>query len=174
MSEIYNKPSLDGIAVRHFSPEDAIMLAAIAKRAFDTDCLSEEPDADTVPEGYSDPDWYRDLNTDKEQCMVILKDDKIVGGVVVSEEKQENWLERIFIDPEFQQMGIGSYAIDKVENDFYPESKVWKIDSPVNNRGPHEFYMKNGFIKEGLLDDNWLLFVKFKALNNNLKGDKSV
>ncbi|MCP3965407.1 MAG: GNAT family N-acetyltransferase [Lentisphaerae bacterium] len=160
------------LVIREFLPEDAVSLALVAERAFCSDRCDSNINCIECSEEYSNPEWYCGLNADAGKCMVVLKDDEIIGGVVVAEKDDENWVDCIFIDPDYQQRGIGSFAINKVENEFYPESKVWKIDSPVCSRGSHEFYMKNGFIKEGPLNDDWLLFIKFKTLSGNINSGR--
>ncbi len=129
------------------TPDDAKILALISKRAFDNDVLYGAPGPGGPP-GYGSDLWQiRMMITGK--YYKILFDDQIVGGFIVHiMGYQYNELSRIFIDPTFQNRGIGTQAFEFVWTKF-PEVKRWTLGTPAWNRRTRHFYAKVGFVEIG-------------------------
>ena len=53
-----------------------------------------------------------------------------------------------FILPEYQNQGIGYVAIQKVFY-LYPDAKVWKLDTILQEPGNCHLYEKCGFVRVG-------------------------
>lgn len=79
----------------------------------------------------------------------IVKDNKMVGGVIVFKNNNVTYtLGSIFIDPAFQNQGIGQQIILKIEGKF-PNAKKWVLDTPYLSFRNHYFYEKMGYVKTG-------------------------
>jgi len=81
----------------------------------------------------------------------ILVDGKMAGDVSVHQlsEDGSRWIGCLEIIPEYQNGGIGSEMLRAVF-DRYPETKIWELETPVQNKRNCYFYEKAGFrgIKE--------------------------
>lgn len=80
----------------------------------------------------------------------ILKDDnQIIGGMVVTDKENGHYhLGPIFVKSEYQNKGIGSFAMKFIENEF-TNAKKWTLETPYLSYRNHHFYEKHGFIKVG-------------------------
>ena len=80
----------------------------------------------------------------------ILKDDnQIIGGMVVTDKGNGHYhLGLIFVKFEYQNKGIGSFAMKFLENEF-PNANKWTLETPYLSYRNHHFYEKHGFIKVG-------------------------
>jgi GNAT superfamily N-acetyltransferase len=127
--------------------EDAEMLTIISKKAFDSDVEVGAPEPGG-PTGYDSPEAYTRLMKYLESYLILL-DDVIVGAVMVSPKGEEHKLfERIFIDPDYQNKGIGTRTFELI-NDLYPGVKLWTLGAPEWNVRTKHFYEKLGFVQIG-------------------------
>jgi GNAT superfamily N-acetyltransferase len=79
----------------------------------------------------------------------ILVDDLIVGGFVVQLRGYQYYdLARIFIDPVFQNQGIGTWTFEFIWAE-YPDVKLWTLGTPAWNKRNRRFYSKVGFVEKG-------------------------
>ena len=82
----------------------------------------------------------------------IIKDGARVGAINIGhndpEEKKVSFISPLFILPEFQNMGIGYAAIQKVF-EMHPEVKTWKLDTILQEKGNCHLYEKCGFKRIG-------------------------
>jgi GNAT superfamily N-acetyltransferase len=126
---------------------DAELLAELSKLAFGTDIEVGAP-SEGGPLGYDDPKWQtRAMKIMDYYCILFV--DSIVGGVVVGSGGDEHKiLERIFVNPEHQNKGIGSRVMLLIM-DQYPGVKVWTLGAPEWNERTSHFYEKLGFIQVG-------------------------
>jgi GNAT superfamily N-acetyltransferase len=126
---------------------DAERLAELSKLAFNTDVEVGAP-TEGGPPGYDEPKWQtRAMKIMDYYC--ILLDNSIMGGVVVGSGGVEHKiLERIFVDPEHHNKGIGTRAM-QLTIDQYPLAKVWTLGTPEWNERTSHFYEKLGFTQVG-------------------------
>jgi len=85
----------------------------------------------------------------------ILLNGCVVGGLIVwVYEHGRNTLGTIFVDPDFQDHGIGSKAWRLVEGR-HPDATSGTLGTPCWAVKNHHFYVKNGFqkIREHSVDD---------------------
>jgi GNAT superfamily N-acetyltransferase len=78
----------------------------------------------------------------------ILKGRQIIGGLIVFlgyPSPENNILGTIFIDPAYQDQGIGSMAMEFVHKTF--PAKTWLLETPEWATRNHHFYCKNGYRK---------------------------
>jgi GNAT superfamily N-acetyltransferase len=127
---------------------DAEVLTEIQKRTFDDDALCFGGQPAGGPPGYDSADWT--LWAMKTGIYYkILAGDQIVGGVILFDMHRHHFnLGRIFVDPDWQNQGIGSQAIRFVEKTF-PYVKKWSLDTPEWAIRNHHFYEKLGYVKVG-------------------------
>ena len=126
---------------------DAEKLTFLSKLAFHTD-VKVGASSEGGPTGYDDQEWQtRTMEIMDYYC--ILFDDSIVGGVIVGSGGEEHKiLERIFVDPDHQNNGIGTRAMELTMLK-YPLVRVWTLGSPEWNNWTSHFYEKQGFIQIG-------------------------
>jgi hypothetical protein len=138
--------NFDGLSFREFVESDVGLFTQIFKKAFDKDAqihLGENGG----PPGYDNGDfmkqWYLHKNSD---AYAVFKDGKPVGGInVFIKETNENYLGNMFVDSEFQDMGLGLTIWRYIEQK-YPETKRWRTDTPGFSTRNHNFYVnKCGF-----------------------------
>jgi len=83
------------------------------------------------------------------QYYKILVDDQIVGGFIVFRQRPREYeLGRIFVDPDFQNQGIGAQTFEFLWQEF-PLAKQWTLGTPAWNRRTRHFYKKVGFVEVG-------------------------
>lgn len=126
---------------------DAERLADLSKLAFEADIQIDAP-GKGGPTGYDDEDWQtRTMKIMDYYC--ILLDNSIVGGVIVGSGGEEHGiLERIFVNPEHHNIGIGSSAL-KQTIEKYPSVRFWTLGVPDWNVRTCHFFEKLGFIHVG-------------------------
>ena len=125
--------------------EDAKILAEISKRAFDYD-VNYGAKGKGGPPGYDSPEFQaKMIEATVTAYYKILSDDTIIGGFWVRTNRGGRYaLDRIFIEPEFQNQGIGTKAFEFIFEEF-PEAKTWVLDTPAWNQRTRHFYEKIGF-----------------------------
>ncbi len=94
----------------------------------------------------------------------IVTDGRIIGGlIIVKREQGEMHLDVINIDPQYHNRGIGTQAMEFIEQ-AYPAQK-WTLHTPAYAIRNQHFYEKLGYIKmEEEYDDDFLLFAYEKPM----------
>ena len=141
-----------GLQFRDFEETDVTLFTGIMKRAFDEDTRRHLGEASGGPPGYDNGDFLRKWALHKDStAYAIFKDDAqlgvtAIGGVIVwINGNHENFLGNIFVDPDFQDKGIGSLIWRFIEQK-YPETRVWRTETPGFSKRNHNFYVnKCGF-----------------------------
>ena len=86
--------------------------------------------------------------------------DQIVGGVIVFRKgPREYELGRILVDPDYQNQGLGTQAMEFLWEE-YPLAKRWTLGTPAWNHRTRHFYKKVGFVEVGTDGRGGLLFEK--------------
>ena len=125
-------------------PADAVALADISRRAFesDADVGATKPGG---PPGYDTAAWQRSMMTKASAYWKLLLDRQLIGGAIVfSYPRGRYYLARIFLDPDYFRQGHGLRAMDALLA-AYPEARVWRLETPPWNRRTRAFYEKLGF-----------------------------
>lgn len=99
----------------------------------------------------------------------ILSDRKMVGGILIFNNGNGIYtLGAIFIDPAFQDQGIGQQVIRLIEAKF-PDAKKWKLDTPYRSFRNHYFYEKMEYVKTDEVtpdkNDVFKLFIYEKTMD---------
>ena len=136
----------EGLVFEKFVDSDVERLCDIFKRAFIEDSKIHLG-VETGPPGYDDggflKEWYLH---DGVTSFTISKDGILIGGIALwINENNINYLGNIFLDPAYQEKGIGSLIWEFVEQK-YPDTIKWQTETPGFSTRNHVFYVnKCGF-----------------------------
>jgi len=149
---------------------DIPSLTRVMQRAFDHDAQVHLGEERGGPEGYDDGEFFRKwlFSYDESRGFNIFLDGQVVGGFIVwILESRNNQLGAIFVDPYFQDRGVGTQAWKFIEAT-YPDTLSWELGTPEWAVKNHHFYEKKcGFKKvreELVTDHDWLSFIYQKRL----------
>ena len=132
-------------------PEDARTLAFVSGRAFDDDIHYGAPGKGGPP-GYKSDLWQMRMMARGHYYKIILPEagEAIIGGFIVFQNSFGDCeLGRIFIDPEYQNQGIGTQTMAFMESTF-PEARRWTLGTTLWNLRTQHFYEKVGYVKIGM------------------------
>ena len=118
-------------------------------RAFDDDAKKHFGKEKGGPPGYDNGEFFQEWLFGY-QWTVGYKaslDDRIVGAIIVWVfDTGKNILGSIFVDPEYQDRGVGTRTWAFIEST-YPNTKTWQLETPSLATKNHRFYEKYGFRK---------------------------
>lgn len=137
----------EGLQFRDFEEADVALFTSIMKRAFDEDARRHLGEESGGPPGYDNGDFLRKWALDKNSTAYAIYKDSVPIGVVIVwiNGNHENFLGNIFVDPDFQDQGIGTLIWKFIEQK-YPETRVWRTETPGFSKRNHNFYVnKCGF-----------------------------
>ena len=141
------------LAFEQIVEADIPELAEVMTRAFDDDSQKHLGIEKGGPPGYDDGEFFRKWLFGYEQSIgyKIVFEGAIVGALIVWDiEGGHNFLGTIFVDPAYQDRGIGTRAWRFVE-ETYPHAKSWSLGTPVWATKNHHFYeQKCGFRRVGV------------------------
>jgi GNAT superfamily N-acetyltransferase len=154
--------------------KDIPELTKIMTRAFDDDAQKHLGLEKGGPEGYNNGDFFRTWLLPYKESIgyKIVTEGKIIGCIIVwILETKENFLGTIFIDPEYQNQGVGTRTWQFIEKT-YPDTRQWTLETPGWAVKNHYFYeQKCGFtkIKEKVEESSehpGTLFIYQKVMEN--------
>ncbi len=101
---------------------------------------------------------------DNRKYYFIVKDGARVGAINIGckpSDPEEScfYISPIFVLPKYQNQGIGYVAIQKAFS-LYPDAKVWKLDTILQEPGNCHLYEKCGFVRVGeehIINENMTL-----------------
>ena len=144
------------IQIARARPGDAARLADVSERAFHSDVDCGAPGIGGPP-GYKSAEWQRRMMR-LAKYYKILVDGQIVGGFIVFPKEPRCYeLGRIFVDPDYQNQGIGAQAFEFLWKE-YPLAKRWTLGTPSWNCRTRHFYKKVGFVEIGTDGHDGILF----------------
>lgn len=133
-------------------PEDISYITEISETVF-----SCEPDS--APEGFKDPDWYL-RTSDTGYLFKIIFNGTLVGCFAVFKTGQFNFqLDRIFILPGYQGLGIGKKTLQYAVKRF-PEARVWYSDVNPKWSKYSGFLTCCGFFETGFSKNSCTRYIK--------------
>ena len=135
-----------GLSFKEFEDNDVEYFTKIMKRAFDKDSQIHLG-IDGGPDGYENGKFLKKWYLHKDvSSYAIYKDNIAIGGIALwINENHENFLGNIFLIPDFQDKGFGLIIWRYIEQK-YPETKIWKSETPGFSLRNHYFYVnKCGF-----------------------------
>ena len=84
-----------------------------------------------------------------EKYYKIMSEENLAGVLLISYTGREHArIDRLYIDPSFQNKGIGAKALELIEQ-MYPMVKIWTLDTIQKSTRNHYFYEKYGYEKIG-------------------------
>jgi GNAT superfamily N-acetyltransferase len=157
----------EGLQFGDFTEPDVEPFTRIMKRAFDEDARRHLGEESCGPPGYDNGDFLRQWALDPGSSAYTIytesagHDDTAIGdtaidvtgidvtgiGVLVLwiNDNHENYLGTIFLDPDYQDQGVGARVWRFIEQK-YPETRVWRTETPGFSKRNHNFYVnKCGF-----------------------------
>ncbi len=144
------------LTYRPFKPEDVAPLTRIMKAAFDEDSRRHTDQAEGGPPGYDNGAFLRKwaLNRAASSFVVEIGGKAIGAFIVWIRPNRENILGNIFVDPALQDRGLG-VAIWRWIEARYPDTRVWKTETPTfSKRNLHFYRDKCGFEVTGQDNSN--------------------
>jgi len=128
------------------TPADAAILTEVQTRCFDHDTRRYLNQPSGGPPGYDSVGWQIQ-HMQRGMYYKILSDGQIIGGIIVFRLGKGHYeLGRIYLDPDYQDQGIGTQAMGFIESQF-PDAVRWTLDTPVWATRNHHFYEKLGYVK---------------------------
>jgi len=133
-------------------PEDIAYIAEVSESVFSKDISS-------APEGFDNLEWYFNVSTTGYLYKIIFNGE-LAGAFVAFRTGQLNFqLERIFLLPEYQNLGIGKkvlgYALKR-----FPEAKVWYSDVKPSWDKYSRFLTGCGFFESGFITNSCTRYIK--------------
>ena len=128
-------------------PSDIPVLTQVMTRAFDDDARKHLGQEHGGPPGYDDGEFFRTWLLPYEESIGynILLGEAIIGGVIVwILPGGDNILGTIFVDPAYQDRGVGQRTWRFIEAE-YPDAASWRLGTPTWAAKNHHFYVKCGF-----------------------------
>jgi GNAT superfamily N-acetyltransferase len=136
-----------GLAFEEITEDDIPELTRVMTRAFDDDAQKHLGQERGGPEGYDNGDFFRQWLFGYQESVgyKVVSGEEVVGGIIVwILPEDHNVLGTIFVDPEFQDMGVGERTWRFIE-ETYPQTKSWRLATPKWATKNHHFYQKCGF-----------------------------
>lgn len=122
--------------------QDAIVLTAISKKAFDSD-VEVGASQTGGPPGYKSLEFHAKMAAQK-HLYTLYHDGLIAGGAILFKEGTHLHIGRIFIDPEYFRQGLGTKLMKIIEN-LYSDVVTITLDTPLWNVRTNSFYQKLGY-----------------------------
>ena len=137
------------ISFKVLAESDIPEVTLAMKRAFDDDAQKHLGKESGGPPGYDNGDFFRQwlLPYDESVGYKIIAGDEIIGGIIVwILPEGHNILGTIFVDPDYQDQGVGQKTWKFIE-ETYPDTQSWRLGTPSWAIKNHHFYEKCGFEK---------------------------
>lgn len=131
------------------SEADLPRITPVMKRAFDDDARKHLGKDSGGPPGYDNGDFFRTWLFPYQESVgyKVVSGVEIIGGIIVwILPGGDNILGTIFIDPDFQDQGIGWRTWQFIE-ETYPQTRSWRLGTPAWATKNHHFYRKCGFLE---------------------------
>ena len=126
---------------------DIPALTPVMKRAFDDDAQKHLGKESGGPPGYDNGDFFRTWLLPYQESVgyKVISGEIVIGGIIVwILPEGNNILGTIFVDPEYQDLGVGWNTWQFIE-ETYLNTKSWRLGTPVWATKNHHFYRKCGF-----------------------------
>jgi ribosomal protein S18 acetylase RimI-like enzyme len=145
------------IAFKRATVADADELVAVQIAAFHNDALLYPGVEIGGPPGYDSVEHMR-MRIQEAECYSMMDAGRIIGGIVAFDMGHGHvHVGQIFIDPAYQNRGIGTQAMRFLEQTY--AARLWTLDTPTWAVRNQHFYEKLGYVrvKEETLPDITLI-----------------
>jgi ribosomal protein S18 acetylase RimI-like enzyme len=149
------------IEIRPATADDVPALVETQIRAFHDDSrrfgLAVDGSEPGGPPGYDSPEWQTQMMR-RGRYFTIRNSGTVAGGMIVFRLSTGFYnLGRIWIDPAFQDLGIGRVAIEYLHETIGPGC-TWTLDTPSWAVRNHHFYESLGYrrVGEEAMPDGWV------------------
>ncbi|NOR84162.1 MAG: GNAT family N-acetyltransferase [Ardenticatenales bacterium] len=135
------------LSFQEIDQSDIQVLAPVMKRAFDDDAQKHLGQESGGPPGYDDGEFFRTwLFPYKESIgYKIISGERVIGGIIVwILPDGHNILGTIFVDPDYQDIGVGEQTWRFIEEE-YPTTMSWRLSTPTWATKNLHYYVKCGF-----------------------------
>lgn len=135
------------LRLKKLEETDIVPLTKIMTSAFDYDTKIHLGYPSGGPDGYNDGSFLRRWGLHKyATSYCIFGDNKLIGGIILwIKQDNHNSLGCIFIDPVYENQGIGLRVWKKIES-LFPNTISWSTETPIFSHRNHNFYInKCGF-----------------------------
>lgn len=101
----------------------------------------------------------------------ILKDNEIVGDIIIRQKENHNYYLRVItVIPECQNLGIGQRALKFIEK-AHPDAAQWDLITPFKSYRNHYFYEKMGYVKiDEYRQSDILIMFRYKKVITHMDG----
>jgi len=123
-------------------PDDLEEITAVMTRAFDDDSQRHLGLPAGGPPGYNDGSFFQKwlFGQKVTQGVKMLVEGRIIGAAILwIWPNNENYVGTIFIDPPFQNKGLGKAFWRHIES-AYPQTVFWQLETPAFATSNHHFY----------------------------------
>ena len=138
----------ENLSFRKFEAADVESFTPMMKKAFDKDTQIHLGEKEGGPDGYDNGDFLNNWYLHKHAtAFAVYKNKNPVGAIniFINPKTYENFLGNMFVDPDIQDKGIGLIIWRYIEQKF-PETKIWRTETPGFSSRNHHFYVnKCGF-----------------------------
>jgi GNAT superfamily N-acetyltransferase len=135
------------LSFQEIEESDIQVLTPVMKRAFDDDAQKHLGQESGGPPGYDDGEFFRTWLLPYEESIgyKIMSREGVIGGIIVwILPEGHNILGTIFVDPDFQDIGVGEQTWRFIEEK-YPKTISWRLGTPTWATKNHHYYVKCGF-----------------------------
>jgi len=135
------------ISFQEIEESDIQVLTPVMKRAFDDDAQKHLGQECGGPPGYDDGEFFRTWLLPYEESVgfKIMSGETVIGGIIVwILPEGHNILGTIFVDPDFQDIGVGEQIWRFIEEK-YTKTLSWRLGTPTWATKNHQYYVKCGF-----------------------------
>ncbi len=168
MNTLLQASRFAGITIQKAEIQDAEALIEIKKRAFAAEFAIYKispPHFDSLP--------HQRNAIEQGLYFKILKDGILVGGSGVRGQGNGHfYIGSLYIDPPYQQKGLGTIALRLIERAF-PDARTWSLDTPYLSLSNQRFFANSGYAKVGechpeyAADEAFILFRFEKIIAGN-------
>ncbi|MFW9831138.1 MAG: GNAT family N-acetyltransferase [Candidatus Thorarchaeota archaeon] len=152
---------------------DIPAMTEVMTRSFNDDSQRFRGEPEGGPDGYNDGRFFQQWMVSGE-CYKIILGGRLIGAFIVFidyPQKGSNVLGTIFLDPDYQNQGIGTHTMEYVHRTF-PATR-WVLDTPEWQTRNHYFYEKLGYQKIGEQEEpnaGFTLRIYQKTMNRSASG----
>jgi GNAT superfamily N-acetyltransferase len=140
------------LTFQEITEADIPELTVVLIRAFDDDAQKYLDQERGGPPGYDNGEYLQRRLIGHQEVIgyKVIAQGKAIWGIVVHiSEHGENLLGTIFVDPAYQNRGVGTRTWEFIEAT-YTDAKSWQLRTPAYAIKNHHFYeVKCGFTKVG-------------------------